>query len=326
MSTTPELYLPTEQASLMTPRDYRIAMEWAAPETTLESVMDFMGTPSYLDLADGTQQGYVDRNLHLQEDDKEAVALMLPFANGYGPSMDIRASVMQDVLQNRRVLVFPNNTKDQEWYAATENTAESLAQNAVAVVDSLGIEKLHVVGYSQGATIGALMLKHMPDRFDVSDSGVMLGEAPNVVKGREAKALSRAFTKGGTKPLNKAINDSGIPALSEAQHARGGIDSVRQLAMFAAFGLGTNKAVNKQLRESMTGDSFVSNILEADQLPARLKIVRMAGSLICTDELDGAISASPINNSSLTVVNGYGHEGGDNVILHGLLARQAVEG
>jgi hypothetical protein len=327
MAKAPELFIPHPYDEMMTDHDHALIEAWQ--DTSVQDIVDDIASQEevHLEMANGSTIGYVDLRHPDEEDETEAIAFMLPFAHSVSPAMYIRAAVMQDMLDNKRVLIFPNNTVNKTWYDVDSThapAAEAVAHNAVEAAARAGIGKLHVVGGSQGATVGGRMLRYLPRNFDVSDSGAMLAEAPDVVAGRSSKELGKDFKKGGVKTLNTAINDSGIPVLSEVQKVRGGMDSARQLGIFLRYAKDTVLPINKQLREDMTGD-FVRSIAAAEKLPARTVIVRMAASLICTQEMDSALSL--VNNffgNSVEVIERYGHEGLDNVVLHALLARKAV--
>lgn len=317
-----ELYLPGSYAEQLTDRDRMVHEVWQ--QSSLRTIEDWMPKDgTFTELADGRTIGHVELNPEGLSRD-EAVALLFPFGNGYGPSMAIRTGIMRDMLDEPLpVLMYPNNTIGQDWYDLYDEIPAdvSLAESIVESAAKNGVKKLHVITYSQGATIGGRMLHLMENNFDIEDTGVMLGDAPNVVMGRTSKQIGKDFKAGGIKTLNKAINDSAIPALSEAQHARGGLDGIRQLAGFAMFGLGATSFNNKRLRASMAFDGFATDIVTAQQGPNNLLIVRMEDSLICTDELDAALEQT---DHEVEVVPGYGHEGGDNIVLHALLARKAI--
>lgn len=298
---------------------------------------------------------YIDIRANEENSGDEAIIMPLPFGNGYSPAMYIRALALQSLLDKpKRILMFPNNTRDDEWYylppeessdhlvnwsfqspdkVPYDQTKDQLAKAIIFASERAGVEKAHIIGYSQGATIGAAIMSLVGGEFEVKSA--MLGDAPNVSL-RTLKGLKKDFQgKGsqGIKDLNKAINDSAIPALSEAQHSYpGAINLAKQMAMFAKFGLGSMNSINKRLHANMAQPTFTSDLLVADKrsesgvssMPdaRRLVVARMMASNVCTVALD---ISYPFNRG-LKVIEGYGHEGGDNAILHALLAREAIEG
>jgi hypothetical protein len=80
----------------------------------------------------------------------------LPFANGFGPAMRIRAQYIQSVMDTpRRMLVFPNNTLAEKWYTLNPEQEASidLADHILETLAKNGIKKAHLIGYSQAAMI-----------------------------------------------------------------------------------------------------------------------------------------------------------------------------
>lgn len=292
---------------------------------------------------------FVDIRSDDESNPAEAIVMPLPFGNGYAPAMHIRALAMQGLLNEpKRVLMFPNNDHKNAWYEMpnehtlaqyithennplTMSTRELLSETIIRAVDRLGVGQVDIVGYSQGATIGATVLARSANHLDTTSA--MLGEPANV-ESRTPKQLQKDFQGDGFKALNalnQAINDSAIPALTEAQHSSSGlITLIRQLSTLAKFGISSKLATNKQLHNAMTGEDFVDDLVRAESIgnlpdSRHMLIARMATSLICTPNLDERLNESGLSEH-LEVIEGYGHEGGDNVILHALMARSAIEG
>jgi pimeloyl-ACP methyl ester carboxylesterase len=265
---------------------------------------------------------------------KKAVVLPLPFGNPYSPAMHIRAKAVQDLLpEDTRVLVFPNNTRKEANYSfeflEQHDAVETLGHLILKTCARLKLEEIVVSGYSQGASVGASILRDAPN-YDINVATAILGD-PADVEQRTPKQLRKAFMGTSLSDLNGAINDSAIPALSEAQLSRGGFDSVRQLMRFAGVYFDSRIAENVALHESMTSDRFVPNIADAvsankGTLDAKnLHVVRMGLSKIATAALDEQMSEDPALAGRLTVVEGYGHEGGDNVFDWAIRMRDAVK-
>lgn len=282
-------------------------------------------------------QNHSIRFIDIRSDDEasssEAIVMPLPFGNGFTPAMFIRAIALQSLLDEpKRILLFPNNSLGTTWYEPANEAGsmkERLARDIIRATSKTGIERASIVGYSQGATIGASILAQ--SRSELEIDAAMLGDPANV-ENRTSKKLQKDFQGDGfsaLKALNKAINDSAIPDLTEAQSSGdGAFIRTRQLLAMGKFGLGAKSSVNRQLHEDMTKDDFISDLVHAEtnelSIKNHLVVVRMRDSLVCTEQLDNSMIA--LDKSKLEVVDGYGHEGGDNIILHALLARLAISG
>jgi hypothetical protein len=324
MAQAPELWLPPSHEHLMTDQDRAIHEEWAA--IAYKDVINGMGTPQVVELSNGDSISVVDKRLK-NDEPKEALAVVLPFNNGYTPSNDMRAGFEQAILDApMRTLIFPTDLASLD-VRGEGSVRHRMARNLVEATRRMGVEKLHISGFSMGAMLGAAMMPDMPSNFDVSGVGIFLGDTPNETS-RSEDQLEDDFTKGGLRNFNKAINDSGLPALSRAQHARGGLDLPQQLFGFARFARSGHKPFNALLHGAMASSGFASDITVADHVwrgavgeqPNPL-IIRMAKSLICKDDLDQEMERI---GYEVDVVSDYGHEGGDNIVLHGLLGREAI--
>lgn len=65
-----------------------------------------------------------------------------------------------------RVIALDNrgHGKSEKFYDQDDYSIKIMAQDAVDLLDHLGIEKAHILGYSMGARIGAMMALHHGDR------------------------------------------------------------------------------------------------------------------------------------------------------------------
>jgi len=331
MPVVPELWLPPGYEARLS--DHERDVHEAAAQMSLADCMEENIERSVTDLANGKQMGMVDLRHDEEADTSEALVMPLPYANGFGPAMRIRARYIQAAMDiPRRMLVFPNNTLTETWYDLdpAQEASIDLADGILETLAKNGIKKAHIIGFSQAAMVGAKMLYRSSG--DIDFTGSILGDAPNV-DWRTEKELQKDFTRGGIAPLNKAINDSGLPALSEAQHSRGGFDGVRQLLGFAKFVAGGKlRQANRALHSSMADNDFVTD-LEFAQLAgmdlSSLQLFRFAESLIATDELDHQYVLAKMAgrlSAKFEVVPGYGHEGFDNVPLAAHKSRKAIEG
>jgi hypothetical protein len=268
---------------------------------------------------------FVDLRHRDEPDSKHAIIMPLPYANGWGPHVAYRAKLLQDSLEvPQRVIVFPNNTAFNTAYTFAKNEElevssgrfDAIAHKQFKTLDALGVESFHYIGYSQGASVGAVALKlaSKSGYFEAKASGLF--EAPNMIA-RTKKELSKAFTAGGVKPLNRAVNDSGIPGLSEAQYSRGGLDAPKQLGKFAVFGLGTLRAANKAIKNGFTYNRFFK---EVDMIDTSVPV--LTGAALETKIADPELVAE----RGGIIVNGYGHEMGDNIVVHAIIGKLALQG
>ncbi len=278
---------------------------------------------------------YVDLRAPDESDSKKAVINLFPFGNDYTPAMHIRAKLLQDSLpEDTRLILFPNNTHDERFYSfnrlGQNDAAEELGHMMLKACKRLGVEEVAIVGYSQGASVGANVLRSAQN-YDIDTRAAYLGD-PADVTDRTPKELKRAFVAGGlsaVNALNQAINDSGIPALTEAQLSGGGIDRIRQLIRFAGLSKIAKVRENQLLHESMSEDRFIGNVVSAVESGTidrqGMSVVRMGDSLVCPPVLEEDMEFEGLGDL-LTVVEGYGHEGGDNVLDNAVRASKVIAG
>lgn len=331
MPVVPELWLPPGYEERLS--DHERSVHEAAAQMSLADYMEEEIERSVTDLANGTQMGMVDLRHDQEADSSEALVMPLPYANGFSPAMRIRAKYIQAAMDTpRRMLVFPNNTLTENWYKLDPEQEASidLADSIIETLVKNGIKKAHIIGFSEAAMIGGKMLYRSRGDVDFTDS--IFGDPPNA-DWRTPKELQKDFTGGGIAPLNKAVNDSGLPALSEAQRSRGGFDTPRQLVGFVKFGAGGKlRKANRELHSDMAGNDFITDLefaQYAGQDLRSLQIFRFAESLIATDELDHQYVLAKMAgrlSAKFEVVPGYGHEGFDNVPWAAHLSRKAIEG
>jgi pimeloyl-ACP methyl ester carboxylesterase len=110
-----------------------------------------------------TTSGQVDRKDALLwyatfgNEDKPAVLLL----HGGGGSSDYWAHLVRELMQDYRVVVFDCRGQGRSTNEATTISYEQMAQDAIAVLDQIGIKQTSVVGWSDGANIGLyLALRH----------------------------------------------------------------------------------------------------------------------------------------------------------------------
>jgi hypothetical protein len=163
--------------------------------------------------------------------------------------------------------------------------------------------------------------------MQLGPSGLM--EPPNVAK-RTPAAVQKAFTATSLAGLNKAINDSNIPVLSEVQHSRGGADRLRQLKMFYDFWRTTRLPINQSVKAGFTRNSFAGEVMAAldTDKNLRVSIGRAEDSQITPSDSLTIFEHHQCYGDRLNVmrpVEGYGHEAGDDIAAYAMLGRLTLE-
>ncbi len=330
-----ELFIPHQEFEVGRMSDADMAKHEEFAGITLDQFIDDMPNPRTVITIRNTNSfdlRAVDLRASDEGSSNKAVVLPLPWGNGYSPSMYIRARAVQAFLpEATRLVMFPNNVRGEEYYSFDDHKqsdgVELLGHHILTACRVMGIEEVAIAGYSQGASVGASIMKEA-DRYGVDVKTAFLGDPPDTVD-RTPKELKKAFMGSGLGKLNQAINESGISALSQAQLSRGGLDTPRQLLRFAGVGLNSRIPENRRLHESMANDRFVGNIVEAldgsfgDEPEKALVVARMALSKVCTVDLKTTMIDAGLV-SRLQSVDYYGHEGGDNVVDFALRFRDAV--
>lgn len=119
--------------------------------------------PAVHPLPQQTSSGHVDRKDALLwyatfgDDSKPAVLLL----HGGGGSSDQWGTVVRDLIRDYRVVVFDCRGQGRSTNDAAAISYEQMADDAIAVLDQLGIHRFTAVGWSDGANIGFyLALRH----------------------------------------------------------------------------------------------------------------------------------------------------------------------
>lgn len=296
--------------------------------------------PVKLPIDDDTA-GFVDLRPKDDHDEKSALVVPLPYANDWGVNMATRTRLLQESLpEAMRVVVFPNNVVGERrlYTMSRENrdelrrkgSFEWLAKKQMRSLEDAGVERVHYFGYSQGASVGAAALRAgtRDGAWDIGNSGLF--EAPNSVE-RTAWQLRRDFMSAPN--FNNAVNESAIPLLSEEQRSRGGLDVPLQALRFGRFGASALLGVNRSIQAAFGQARFIDDIEIASHrmsesgesmltVGAGVKSrIMPAAALEKLDEFRGSAPALRVMR-----VDGYGHELGDNIVAHALLARAALSG
>ncbi|MDB5161187.1 MAG: hypothetical protein JWO96_567 [Candidatus Saccharibacteria bacterium] len=265
-------------------------------------------------------------------DNSEAILLELPFANGWAPHMYLRARYLQAVAApDQRVIVFPQSTISETAYDFTgfqldqikQGDVTPIAERQARLVRTLGIGRASIIGYSGGGMNAAVLSEVLADEVSVLSVGVF--EPPNVVD-RTAKQLTKDFKASGFSYL-QAAKDAEIPALVEAL-GKSPV-SWKVLKGTTNFGVSTLLRGNKELKEGMAHNNLSHTLAlallhqpglgvtlanaEHSKVSPKIKMSAQANTL------------SPFGNVNHITVEGYDHGMGDNIVVHGLLGKAAVE-
>ena len=308
--------------------------------TTLADIAAYVAANPVLRTHDLRSRGVGYVNLQPKEDHDETTALVvpLPFANEWALNMAMRVKLLQESLPHpMRVVVFPNNGATNEAYATTrtdlnelreQGSFERLARRQLLTLGKIGIERVHYMGYSAGASVGAAALRVglRDGHMDIGSSGLF--EAPNVVK-RSRLEVARAFMQ--TERFNEVVNESAIPALSEEQRTRGGTDGLRQAWRFVGFGRSVLQRPNLTTVRAFGEPRFIDDIEIADQKLSERgsdAVITVGGGaksrIMPPLEFYEDGSTEPPMHIQVVRILGYGHELAENIVVHALLARKAL--
>lgn len=302
---------------------------------SLEKLLQDMPEVKSAPVDDHTELLYVDMPAIEDGDSSEAVVLSLPHANGWKPHMYLRARYLQEAAApEKRLIVLPNNTLGDRAYTLDDEELERvesgdlrpIAEQQARLILQLGIGRVSLMGYSLGAMDAAVLAKVLKDDAELVTIGVF--EAPNVME-RSDKELRKGFTAPGLGGLARAVKESQIPALSEAMKKR------KVAWDILKFGLATEKwspfadPANKALLGAMQKDRLFRDLRPALNAQPEVGLVLAAAehSLITPPEqlyFHYEQTKNDHNNGDMLAVSGYGHEMGDNIVVHALLGKASL--
>ncbi len=75
-------------------------------------------------------------------------------------------SILQKLSENHRVIVFDNRTSGRTTSSEQKLTLNMMMNDAVGLLDHLGIEKADIAGHSMGGIIAMMIAAHYPDRVN----------------------------------------------------------------------------------------------------------------------------------------------------------------
>lgn len=274
----------------------------------------------------------IDFSKDIEISPTNSVIMPLPFGYSNNIATHVKASAIQEVLPARtRLLAFPHNTIFDQYYKIDNkyqnDVLDALARYTLSSCVSLGINNILVSGYSQGASVGAKVVS-LASAYDIKVSGALLGESPNTIE-RSIDEIRKDYSSSTMSP-NIALKDSGIKLLSRIDLPSSSVPSLTLVSKFIKIGL--MEYINQAcaLHESVTGNDFVNDLKESqrefdDLADSRLAVIGMSLSKVMVASLvDNFFEDDQDIRVHYYEVNGYGHEGGDNVIDWALRTRQVV--
>lgn len=182
--------------------------------------------------SDGVRIAYWD------EGQGDPILLIHGFASNAGTNWVDSGWVQALVASGRRVIAFDNrgHGQSEKLYAPENYGAPTMAEDARALLDHLGIERADVMGYSMGARISAfLVLKH-PERVR---SVIFAGLGINMVRGMVGTGpLAKALE---AKSIDDVTNDTARSFRAFAEHTKS------DLAALAACMRGPREKVTPEL-------------------------------------------------------------------------------
>jgi len=287
---------------------------------------------------------WVDLSPSEDHDRTKAVAFIAPYTNGWMPHIAIRAQMLQDVLpEPTRVIVFPDNTLFETAYVLTDRErllvgggdSGPIANKLAFTLGHLGIKEVHILGGSEGATVGAAFLRTNAQkdkgRFKIANSGLI--EPPNCLD-RGIGGLEKAFFETKMRDLTSAVCGSAIPALTEVQRAGSRLGNISQ-----SLRIGRDYIVSKidknmrAVKSGMATDSFSRDIYFAGHsfgTEYRIGIIGGGSSAIfprgVQQQLKDFFTGINRVNADFLVIEGEKHTMSDNVVANALIGRWAITG
>lgn len=122
---------------------------------------------------------------------------------GYAGTMDVWDPTLVDRLaENYTVIRFDNRNIGYSSTSDEEVTMELMARDGLALLDALGIEKAHVMGWSMGSIIAQTMTLMQPEKIDkvvlyatASEPGPVLEHIDSMKDATPEMLLARLFPK-----------------------------------------------------------------------------------------------------------------------------------
>lgn len=245
---------------------------------------------------------------------------LLPHTQSSTPHMQIRSAILGETQADgpRKVITVPNNNFGA-WNAVkakfNKGDFSPYGELVAIALEHYGIEKVDVVGYSLGASIGASVIERSLGEHSTFEVGhAWLGDPPNTVE-RTHKQLQKDFKGEGWSEIGTFLR---TVAESEYQPY---IDAIGSKGTFLVdlleFAIASQYPCNRALQKGMATDSFVGTmqaISDRHWSDLYVTIARAQDSRITPVEPLNKIMTMRHNPTLFTeTIQGGGHERGDQV-------------
>jgi pimeloyl-ACP methyl ester carboxylesterase len=204
-----------------------------------------------------------------------------------------RPNVIKALAEKYQVITIDNRGHGKsEKPHDTAKYGEEMAEDAIRLLDHLGIKKAHVVGYSMGGMITAKILTSHPDRL----LSATLGGHGGLKQGDDVsrlEVLAESLDSGkGFAPLFEALNPKGKPPMPKQQME----ELNKQL-----LSINDPKALAAVVR-SWKGLVVSDEKLKANKVPTLVLIGELDPLKKGVDALEGRLT-----NYHVVVINGADH-------------------
>jgi pimeloyl-ACP methyl ester carboxylesterase len=279
---------------------------------------------------DGSQKTL--RAIELTEPDMSsttAIVVPHPYATGYLPHMAARMAMIQaGAPEPTRLIAFPNSTIKEPAMDLTRKERQKIAhgdftpygERALRTLEGMNIEKIHVVGYSQGAATGAHIMALAKDKGVLAVGDGLIAEAPNL-QAQSFPGLMARFARVGMSAVYDAMAAAEVPMLRQSLDGAPASEGLRNMLSRDNLTLGRGMA-----HHAIEPDLFAAM---ADKARPNLTLMRAGQSNITPhDQLEllaGRLQDHFYDSVKFLEIPYAGHGVGDNVAVHGAMAAFALE-
>ena len=231
-------------------------------------------------------------------------------------------------------MAFLNSTRYRDAYNLAPKQRQTvasgdfrpIAQKILSTVEETGAKSISVFGYSQGAAIGAVVLRCGNDRLSMLRAGLV--EPPNVLW-RTTRQLAGDF-QSESSGLAAAVKDADMPELLRRRGEDGSKSRLQSCASFGRWVLDIMHPDNRALALGMRYDSFWGDLRHSDVAENSVSVAVASQSRVCPADvvqrkLDKYPLQYPIVPEGQPIIIPGGHSAGDNIVLHALLAAATVD-
>lgn len=126
----------------------------------------------------------------------------LVLANSLGTDFSMWDPQMAELQRHFRILRYDTRGHGQSSVTPGDYTIEQLGRDVLALLDSLGLDRVHFCGLSMGGMIGMWLAMHAPNRLDHL---VLCNTAPRIGTKEIWNARIATVRKDGMKPVAAAV-------------------------------------------------------------------------------------------------------------------------